>query len=677
MNNKNNISNGADKKIQQILEDLYKIDASLRSNEPGLIMVIEEMLKAKPDTRFDENFSRELRAEIIKRAVLAQGTKKEKRFFAGLFRAPKFAYAFGGIALALFLVLPIAYKYYSGGELPIVPGIISNGKIDDWQYNISKKETNKAFGSPNAVQQTTGGWGINSAVPNSKISETSDSLGFAAGGAKDINNFRKNIENNYLPLPTDITYEGLFYDYYFDTAKQEQCDELFCPSYSYAVSADPFSGKDEYYLSAGLNSGIKEADFQRKKLNLVVVLDISGSMGSPFDRYYYDQFGGRKEAANPESGEDYQKKKIEIAAQSVVGFLGHLKDSDRFGMVLYEDQAFLAKSLGLVGNMDMQKIKEHILAVREQGGTQMSAGMKMGTDLFGELKDADQNEYENRIIFLTDAMPNIGETSENGLLGMLKKNAANKIYTTFIGIGVDFNTELVEYITKIRGANYYSVHSSADFKKRMDGEFEFMVTPLVFNLNLMLDAKGYRIEKVYGSPEANEATGEIMKVNTLFPSSTENGETKGGIVLLKLKKISDDAALALKVSYEDRTGKSSVSEAKISFAGNNETFRNNGIRKGVLLARYADLMKNWINDERKNYGQPELFQPSIDKENGIIIPPAVQLGQWERQSLPLKVSGAYNELFGEFKNYFEKEANIIGDSTLKQEIVILDELSKQ
>lgn len=143
---------------------------------------------------------------------------------------------------------------------------------------------------------------------------------------------------------------------------------------------------------------------------------------------------------------------------------------------------------------------------------------------------------------------------------------------------------------------------------------------------------------------------------------------------MKLKKISDDAALALRVSYEDRSGKTAVSEAKIFFAGNNEMFQNNGIRKGVLLARYADLIKNWINDERKNYDQPELFQPSIDKENGIIVPPDIQLGQWERRSIPLKVFEQYKELFGEFQTYFEKEKRIIGDDALGQEITILEKL---
>src|SRR3972149_4763784 len=105
--------------------------------------------------------------------------------------------------------------------------------------------------------------------------KTTDTIGLAAGGAKDIVNFRENIRNNYLPLPTDITYEGLFYDYYFDTGATAPTNKLFSPSYSYAGTRDPFSRQIEYYLSVGLNSGLRQEDFARKKLNLAIVLDIS------------------------------------------------------------------------------------------------------------------------------------------------------------------------------------------------------------------------------------------------------------------------------------------------------------------------------------------------------------------------------------------------------------------
>ncbi len=157
------------------------------------------------------------------------------------------------------------------------------------------------------------------------------SLGFAVGGAKDIDNFRANIAADFLPLYTDVTHEGLFYDYYFDTGAAQECEKLFCPSYATAVSADPFLDQNQYYLSVGLNSGLKEADFERKNLNLVIVMDVSGSMSSPFNQYHYDQHGNPVLRDNP--GDDFIRSKMAIANESVVGLLDHLTDEDRLGIV--------------------------------------------------------------------------------------------------------------------------------------------------------------------------------------------------------------------------------------------------------------------------------------------------------------------------------------------------------
>lgn len=497
----------------------------------------------------------------------------------------------------------------------------------------------------------------------------SPSIGFSAGGAKDVNSFRENINQDYLPLPSDVTYEGLFYDYYFDTGAAQDCKKLFCPTYSYAVSKDPFSLQPQYYLSVGLNSGIK--DFQRKKLNLVVVLDFSGSMGSPFDEYYYDRFGNKVEQNGDRSG--MSKTKMQIADESVVALLGHLKPEDRFGLVIFSDDAFLVDPLTSVADKDMGRLKSRILGIQETDGTNMEAGMERGTALFDRFLQADRSEYENRIIFLTDAMPNIGESGDLPLFRMLEDNADQGIYTTFIGIGVDFNTELVESITKIRAANYYSVHSADEFKKRMDSEFDFMVTPLVFDLRLKLDAPGYEIEKVYGSPEADQATGELMKVNTLFPSKAEEGQVKGGVILVKLKKLSNDGNMRLSVSYQDRDGVRERDEAEVDLAGANADFyQNSGIRKAVLLSRYADLLKNWMIDERRAADKGWKIVPSVTLANGIVIP--VELGEWERQSLPLAVSEPYPELFGRFGEYFLVESQAIGDRTLEKEEEILKKL---
>ena len=511
-------------------------------------------------------------------------------------------------------------------------------------------------------------YGISESIATPQFSSapsvvTSSYLGFSVGGAADINNFRENVINDYLPLHTDITYEGLFYDYYFDTGADSECHVLFCPSYSYAVSADPFSNKPQYYLSVGLNSGIKEADFGRKDLNLVIVMDVSGSMGSPFDIYHYD--------ASQVTDHD-TRTKMAIANEAVAGLLDHLGPDDNLGLVLFDDMAHVARPLGSMAFTDVNLLKSDILGIYADGGTNMAAGMDAATLMLGDAIDG----YENRIIFLTDAMPNRGDTTQDGLLGTISDNAKSGIYTTFIGIGVDFNTELVEALTKVRGANHYSVHSASEFQNRMVDEFEFMVTPLVFDLELNLEADGYDIVKVYGSPEADSSTGNIMTTSTLFPSPTKEGQTRGGIILLKMERISDDATLALSVTYEKTDGTLVYDQTAVSLESHgSDYYENDGIQKGILLSRYAELMKAWILSERATIAEIYI-EPTSFYDNGIYVPEYSHwnLDTWERASLPLQVSGIYPLLISVFRDYFDAEATSIGDDTLWQESDILDKL---
>ncbi len=211
----------------------------------------------------------------------------------------------------------------------------------------------------------------------------------------------------------------------------------------------------------------------------------------------------------------------------------------------------------------------------------------------------------------------------------------------------------------------------------MDDGFDYMVTPLVFNLQLTVDAEGYDIEKVYGSPEADEATGEIMKVNTLFPSETVDGETKGGLVLLQLKKTSDNPTISLSASYENRSGETSTSTATVDFGDTSpESFDNTGIHKGVLLSRYVNVMKNWIVDEREDIAdKPAVYDPYMTEDTGIMIPePIDDTGTWERGSVDLQISEHYQDLFTIFRAYFAEQAEALNDETLDQEIELMDTL---
>ncbi len=550
---------------------------------------------------------------------------------------------------------------------------LKTAKIDDWKLDLN--DGNSGYG----IQSKGYSGQIMTLEADASVSSvgttagTSSNIGFSVGGAKDANNFRENIKNGYFPITTDITYNGLFYDYSFNTkGKENTSNELFSPAYIQAISSDPLSGQKEYYMAVGLNSNIKESDFQRKKLNLVVVLDISGSMGSSFNSYYYD---------NPfenETTEDRNKSKMQIANESVNILIDQLKDDDRFGLVLFESSSYIAKPLNLVSETDMEKIKEHVLEIQDQGGTNFEAGYKSANELLQEYTNVNSDEYENRIIVITDAMPNTGDISDESLMGMVKKNAENGIYTSFIGVGVDFNTELIETISNVKGANYYSVHNSEEFKSRMGEQFEYMVTPLVFDLDFKLNSADYEIVNVYGSDTVDKQTGSIMHVNTLFPSKTNSeGEVKGGIILLKLKNKTGNTngKIDLTVSYKDRNGNQSSNTQTVEVNTNNmeDYYENDGIRKAIVLSRYANVLKDWIMYERTNDRVFICYDGIVEPKYEDYYPEVLyQLGIHERTSEKLTVSNEYKEIFTKMKEYIEKENLEIKDDTLKQELDILN-----
>eukprot|EP01084_Bolivina_argentea_P146221 256101_1 len=361
-------------------------------------------------------------------------------------------------------------------------------------------------------------------------------------------------------------------------------------------------------MTVGLNSSIKQNEFKRKKLNLVLVLDNSGSMSCCF----------RNENTN---------RKMKIANESCCELLKHLHPQDRFGMVRFNTHAVVVQPLEYIQSIDMNSLKTRILSISAGGGTNFVCGYRAALALYNETK-LDHGEYDNRIIFLTDACPNQGMIDPDSLLNMIRHNSNNKqIYTSLIGIGLDFNTELVSNITKARGCNYFSIHSTKEFIQTMDEEFEYMVTPLVFNVSLKMISEGncYSIKNVYGTGSETECKemiedGEIQKIYTLFPSkrSSDTGETKGGVILIELDNnhwCDDEKGVnvVMEVKYEDRDGrlfegKHMVELSGIGHSANdmieddgaNDYFDNTGIRKAILLTKYVNLIKEWIKEAKSD-----------------------------------------------------------------------------
>ena len=507
------------------------------------------------------------------------------------------------------------------------------------------------------------GSGATSGDTGSAAPQSDGDLGMTAGGAQDVGDFRNNLQEGYLPVPESLSYEGLFSEYYFDTGDGGECESLFCAAYSPGVSPDPLAGDAERFFTVGLDSGRSLAEFERPALNLVIVLDVSGSMGDQFSDYYYDPATGEEREVEGET----DRQKLAVARDALLTLTEQLRPGDRLGIVLFSDGADRYHELQDVADTSMPSLRDDIESIGPRGGTNVESGIDLGLDMLEPYRNVDRSTYENRIVVVTDAQPNLGDTTSAGLRGTLVDAAEAGQHTSFVGVGVDFNPELVDRISSIRGANYYTVRSAEQFTRRMGEEFQFMVTPLVFDLTVGIEGDGAEIVEVYGTSVDDAATSALMEVPTLFPSPQEDGRTKGGVILVQVANDDGGASPTVTASYETRDGYQRVDTASVTFpTASGEQFANSGVRKSVLLARYGNLLRNWMIHERD--------ESLVEGEGDIDVPPEDGLGRWEQTSEDLRVTPPYVQRIRSFREHFRTVATEIDDEELMQEVDAMDRI---
>ena len=89
-----------DKKIKQILKDIYSIDESLKGQEEYLVKVIQELLLSNPENKIDEVFVSSLKTKLMEEVKLLKGEKEmPKSSFSN------FSYAFAGTAVVLLAII--------------------------------------------------------------------------------------------------------------------------------------------------------------------------------------------------------------------------------------------------------------------------------------------------------------------------------------------------------------------------------------------------------------------------------------------------------------------------------------------------------------------------------------------------------------------------------------------
>lgn len=102
------------KNIKDLLDELYTIDPSLQEHEATLIRLVEKIIAAKPDTRFDRAFAEQLKTELLAQPLRVNDTR------TSFFTWPKSVLAVAGSAFAVVLVVAVVVNQTNPGLHSVV-----------------------------------------------------------------------------------------------------------------------------------------------------------------------------------------------------------------------------------------------------------------------------------------------------------------------------------------------------------------------------------------------------------------------------------------------------------------------------------------------------------------------------------------------------------------------------
>jgi Ca-activated chloride channel homolog len=319
-------------------------------------------------------------------------------------------------------------------------------------------------------------------------------LGATVGGAKDVRYFRDIVAQGGFPHPNTFTPEGLFSEHDLPLKNRTDGDGLLVIN-GEAIRASLIGEPAARYLAQiGFSSGLSAKDWRRAPLNLVAVVDKSGSMdGAP----------------------------LALVRDCLRQIVSQLGSEDQLSIVLYGDRSHVHLEPTRATAEAREEILQAIEEIRSSGSTNMEAGLKVG---FQVARQSKRNfSGITRVMQFTDERPNTGDTRPGSFMGMMESASRDGIGQTTIGVGVQFGAELATKISSVRGGNLFFFPNPAEMVKTFREEFDTLVTELAYDMDVTVKAApGLRIVGVYGLPGEmltwNGKDEVNFRVTTLFLS---------------------------------------------------------------------------------------------------------------------------------------------------------------
>jgi Ca-activated chloride channel family protein len=177
-------------------------------------------------------------------------------------------------------------------------------------------------------------------------------------------------------------------------------------------------------------------------------------------------------------------------------------------------------------------------------------------------------EFTNRVILLSDGLANQGITDPQRLNSIARKNRIHAISLTTMGVGLDYNENLMVGLAEHGGGNYYFIEHSRSIAHILNREFDALSGILAQNATIEIKlGKGVRLIDVIGYEWNQEgegckiALGDLpsdmtseMTLELQVPSGTGNLSLASGALTYESDKISasEHPSFETTIAYTDR-----------------------------------------------------------------------------------------------------------------------------
>jgi Ca-activated chloride channel family protein len=210
------------------------------------------------------------------------------------------------------------------------------------------------------------------------------------------------------------------------------------------------------------------------------------------------------------SGSMKQDDRIRLVKRGLSRMLGELKAGDVVNLVTFDDKLCAPVTSFVVGRDDTNVLVKAIAAITPRGKTNLDAALDHGY----ALADASYlDAYTNRVLLVTDALANVGETSPWALSRVTDGYDARRVRLSGIGVGADFSDHLLDRLTEAGRGAYVFLGSEAETDAVFGDRFVSLVETIGNDVHYQLRLPPtLRLRRFHGE-QASSVREEVQAVH--------------------------------------------------------------------------------------------------------------------------------------------------------------------